>query len=143
MTRVPLVSMIVCVILGTFASNAAAESKSGAIKFTGVGKESVDVAMGDKLKLNVSFKQIKVGEISAVSVNGSVMNTATERIRYAYFVCFLDQEKNLIGCQHFGLGVDGGKKGMVGTFIELPPREIARIASYSVAFYESSNAIGK
>jgi len=64
-------------------------------------------------------------------------------MNYAYFVAFLDQDKNLIGCQSFNLFVQPDKQQNAGTFIQLPPEQIARIASYSVAFYESEQAIGK
>ncbi|HJZ55639.1 MAG TPA: hypothetical protein VKE74_11795 [Gemmataceae bacterium] len=147
-----------CLLTGGTARLAEAETKTGEIKFTGPKKESVKVALGDKLKLEVTFQQIQVDQQggvsingtgkntadqqSAVSVHGTVKNTADVKMHYSYNVAFLDKDKNLIGCQNFYLYVEAGKQGPVGTFIQLPSDQIARIAYYSVAFYESDKPIG-
>ncbi len=141
--RIYLLIGIACLLLAGSAATANAESKSGPIQFTAGGNESVHVAMGAKLKLDATLKLIDVGGAKAISVKGQVKNTAKEKLHYAYFVAFMDKDKNLIGCHHFVLFVDGGKQGPVGTFIQLPLDEIARIASYSVAFYESARPIGQ
>ena len=54
-----------------------------------------------------------------------------------------DKDKNLIGCQNFLVSVEAGKENQAGTFIQLPRDQIARIAFYSVAFYESDQPIGE
>jgi len=61
-----------CLALGIPDGRSYAESKSGAVRFTAIGKESVNVTLGDKLKLDATFKLIDVGGISAVSVSGQI-----------------------------------------------------------------------
>ena len=124
------------------AESARADSKSGEVKFTAPKKESVKVSLGDKLKIDAEFKMIEVGAQAAVSVGAKVKNTTDVRMYYSYNVAFLDKDKNLIGCQNFSLSVDPGKGGQAGTFIQLPRDQIAKIASYTVAFHESDQQIG-
>jgi len=76
-------------------------------------------------------------------VSGNVKNTTNAKMFYSYNVAFLDKDKNLVGCQNFALDVQAGKEAATGTFIFLPREDIARIHSYSVAFYESDKPIGK
>ena len=138
MMRLLFSTAILCFLTGS----AAADSKSGDVKFTGPRKESVKVSVGDKLKVDVVLEQIDVGNQTAVSVGGTIKNTSGTKMNYSYHVAFLDKSKNLIGCQNFNLFVDGGKEGRVGTFINLPPEEIAKIAYYTIVFYESEKPIG-
>lgn len=128
--------------LGFTAGPALAENKSGEAKFTGPNKESYKVKAGAMVKLDVDLKQIAIGPQSAVSVSGKVKNTAGVKMYYSYNVAFLDKDKNLIGCQNFNLFLDPGKEAGVGTFINLPPAEIKKIAYYSIAFHESDAPIG-
>jgi hypothetical protein len=137
-----LVAALGCLIIGVNVAALQAESKSGKAKFTPGGSEAVNVTMGSKMKLDATFKVISIGPSSAVSVKGTVKNTSGGKMYYSYFVAFMDKDKNLIGCQNFSLFMDGGKDGLAGTFIQLPPEEISRIAYYSVAFYESDKQIG-
>jgi len=133
-----LVGLVTCAT----ARSANAETKTGEAKFTPGGKEFVDVTLGDKLKLDARFQPITVGALNAISVKANIKNTTTSKLYYAYFVAFMDKDKNLIGCQAFPLFIDGAKTGGAGTFIQLPPGEISRIAYYSVTFYESDKQIG-
>ena len=142
MTRLLAAAAVCGLVLGTSAGPAAAESKSGEVKFTGPKAESYKVSMGEQVKLDVEFKQIQVGAQTAVGVSGKVRNTAGVKMHYSYNVAFLDKDKNLIGCQNFTLFLDPGKDGPVGTFINLPPAEVKKIAYYSVAFHESDQLIG-
>lgn len=129
-------------LLGVSAHPALAENKTGEARFTGPNKESYQVSAGTTVQLHVELKQIAVGPQSAVSVSGKVRNTGSVKMNYSYHVAFLDKDKNLIGCQNFNLFIDPGKEGPVGTFINLPPGEIRKIAYYSVTFYESDQPIG-
>jgi hypothetical protein len=142
MKRLLLVLGVACLVNITGAGVSYAETKTGAARFTAAGNESIKVALGNKVKFDATFQPITVGTISAISVRGNVNNTTNGKLHYAYFVAFLDKDKNLVGCQHNILFVEGGKQGTVGTFIQLPPEQIARIAFYSVAFYEGEKAIG-
>ena len=132
-----------CLLTGATARPAAAETKTGEVKFTGVNREAARVTAGDKLKLEAGFQQIDVGGVSAVSVHGMVKNTTRMKLHYSYNVAFLDKDKNLIGCQNFAHDVEAGKQSGAGTFIFLPREEIAKIQYYSIAFHESANPIGK
>lgn len=131
-----------CLLAATLAGTAQADSKSGPAKFTGARNESVKVALGNKLKLEVELKLIEVGTQAAMSVSGKVKNTTGARMFYSYNVAFLDKDKNVIGCQNFALPVEPMKDGQVGTFIQLPRDEIAKIAFYSIALHESDRPIG-
>jgi hypothetical protein len=142
MARAFCVLIVGCLILGVASDRAIADSKSGEIKFTAPKKESVKVALGDKVKLDAELKMIEVGNLAAVSVAAKVKNTANVMMHYSYNVAFLDKDKNLIGCQNFNLSIAANQGGTAGTFIQLPRDEIARIAYYSVAFHESDMPIG-
>ena len=141
MARGFFVLVLGCLVAGMTVGSAGADSKTGEAKFTGK-KDSVKVELGEKLKLDVEFKMIEVGAQAAVSVGGTVKNTSNARMYYSYNVAFLDKDKNLIGCQNFTLQVEPNKDGTVGTFINLPRDQIAKIAHYSVAFHESDKPIG-
>lgn len=141
MIRGFFVLVIGCLVAGVTVGSAHADSKSGEVKFTGP-KDSVKVSLGEKLKLEAELKTIEVGTQAAVSVKGTVKNTTNARMYYSYNVAFLDKDKNLIGCQNFALQVEPNKDGAVGTFIQLPRDQIAKIAHYSVAFHESDKPIG-
>src|SRR2546430_6958021 len=71
MLRTCVALVLGCLLTGT----AAAETKSGPIKFTGPMKESVQVTAGSKVKLDVTLKQISIGLQSADSVCGTVTST--------------------------------------------------------------------
>jgi hypothetical protein len=142
MTRALFVLVLAAVLAATTADGARADSKTGEAKFTGPKKESVKVALGDKLKLNADFQMIEVGALAAIAVPAKVKNTTKARMHYSYNVAFLDKDKNLIGCQNFMVSVEPGRENTAGTFIQLPRDQIARIAFYSVAFHESDQQIG-
>jgi hypothetical protein len=142
MVRKFFVLVLGCLLVAATAGSARADSKTGEAKFTGVKKETVKVSVGQKVKLDAEFQMIDVGTLSAVSVGAKVKNTANVRMNYSYNVAFLDKDKNLIGCQNFILSVDANKDGTAGTFIQLPPDQIAKIAYYSVALHESDKPIG-
>jgi hypothetical protein len=131
------------VLVGVLAGFTLADNKTGEVKFTGPNKENVKVSAGDKLKLEVTLKQFDLNGRAAVSVSGKVKNTTDTKMNYSYNVAFLDKDKNLVGCQNFALDVQAGKEAGVGTFIFLPPGDIARIQYYTIAFYESADQIGK
>jgi hypothetical protein len=133
---------VIGAILGLKAAEIRAESKTGPAKFTPGGNDTINVAMGDKVKINATFNLIKLAGGTPVSVGAKVNNTAPVKMYYSYNVAFLDKDKNLIGCHHFNLFLDPGKSGTAGTFIQLPADQIARIAFYSVAFHESDKQIG-
>ncbi len=137
-----LMAALVVALLGVNPATLEAETKTAEAKFTPAGNEMVTVTLGDKVKLDATFKLIMVGTATPVSVKATVNNTANVKMYYSYNVAFLDKDKNLIGCQHFDLFLDPGKQGDAGTFLQLPPDQIARIAYYSVAFYESDKPIG-
>jgi hypothetical protein len=138
-----MLRLLFAVGLGCLLTGAAsADTKNGSVKFTGVKQGSVNVKAGDKVKLDATLEQIDVGGISAVSVAGNVTNNTGAKMYYSYNVAFLDKDKNLVGCQNFELFLDGGKTMRAGTFIKLPPDQIAKIAYYSIAFHESDKPIG-
>jgi|ERR1043165_1298113 hypothetical protein len=137
MKRPLFVGFLAYLILSSLTPTGYAQSKTGPVMFTPGGKESVDVTVGDKLTLTATYKQISVGKQSAVSVSGDITNNTAVKMSYSYHVAFLDKDKNLIGCHNFNLFVNGGEKGRAGTFVVLPPDQIARIAFYSVALHES------
>lgn len=142
MVRASLAVLLGGVLLAALVGPASADSKSGEARFTGPKKESVKVTAGDKLKLEAEFQQISIGELSAVRVRATITNTAAVRMHYSYNVAFLDKDKNLIGCQAWNLELAAGKQDAAGTFIRLSPDQIAKIAYYSVAFYEGDKPIG-
>ena len=142
MKRIYSAIVLAAMILGMNSSALHAQSKTGAANFTVSGSESYNVKLGNKVKLDATFNLIKLGAGTPVSVKASITNTASVKMYYSYNVAFLDKDKNLVGCQHFNLFVDPGKQGSAGTFIQLPSNQIARIAYYSVAFYESDKQIG-
>jgi hypothetical protein len=129
-------------IAAAASTSARADSKSGEAKFTGPKRETIRVALGDKLKLTAEFQMVEIGALTAVAVPARVRNTARVRMHYSYNVAFLDKDKNLIGCQNFQVSVEAGKENTAGTFIQLPRDQIERIAFYSVAFHESVKPIG-
>jgi hypothetical protein len=133
---------VAVLLVAASAGLAAAENKSGEVKFTGPKNESVKVTAGTKLKLEAEFQQITVGNLSAVSVKGTVKNTTAVQMYYSYNVAFLDKDKNVVGCQNFSVPVQPGKEAGAGTFIQLPADAISKITSYTVAFYESDKQIG-
>ena len=137
-----LSTLLFIALLAAASSTAHADSKTGEARFTGVKRETVRVALGDKLKLTAEFQMIEVGQLAAVAVPAKVKNTARVRMHYSYNVAFLDKDKNLIGCQNFMLSVEPGRENTAGTFIQLPRDQIAKIAFYSVAFHESDQQIG-
>lgn len=141
MLRILSTLLLAALVAATTAPSARADSKTGEAKFTGVKRETVRVALGDKLKLTAEFQVIEVGQLAAVAVPAKVKNTARVRMHYSYNAAFLDKDKNLIGCQNFMLSIEPGN-GTAGTFIQLPREQIARIAFYSVAFHESDQQIG-
>ena len=134
--------LLALLVAANTAPSAHADHKSGEVKFTGVKRESVRVALGDRLKLTAEFQVIEVGRLAAVATPAKVVNTARVRMHYSYNVAFLDKDKNLVGCQNFMLSIEPGKEGTAGTFIQLPRDQIAKIAFYSVAFHESDQQIG-
>jgi hypothetical protein len=141
MNRLRIVIGLALLLIAQAPILAQTHTKSGAAKFS-VGGAEVNIALGTKVKLKTTLKAITVGPATAVSVAGTVNNTASVKMNYSYNVAFLDKDKNLIGCQQFNLFLDPGKDGRVGTFINLPPDQIARIAFYTVAYYESDKQIG-
>jgi hypothetical protein len=142
MVRTVCVLVLGGLLVAATAGAASADSKTGEVKFTAPKKESAKVALGAKLKLDAEFQMIEVGALAAVNVQGKVRNTANARMHYSYNVAFLDKDKNLIGCQNFVGSVEPGKELPAGTFIQLPPDQIAKIAHYSVAFHEGDKPIG-
>ena len=119
------------------------ETKSGAIQFSGPKKDGIKLSIGKKIKFSPELKQITVGKGNAVSVGGEAENTTDQKIFYSYHIAFLDKDKNVIGCHAYNLWFDPGKKkGHIGTFIGLPPEQIAKIASYTLIFYEDDEQIG-
>ena len=141
MTR-SLLALASILALVTFGA-ARADSKTGEAKFTGPKKESIQVELGDKLKLNAEFHQMQVGRLAAVSVKAKIKNTTSRQMYFSYNVAFLDKDKNLIGCQSFPLPIGPNQDSTAGTFITLPRDQIAKIAYYSVAFHESDQQIGQ
>jgi hypothetical protein len=142
MPRILSTLLLAALVAAATAPGARADSKTGEAKFTGVKRETVRVALGDKLKLTAEFQVIEIGQLAAVAVPAKVKNTAKVRMHYSYNVAFLDKDKNLIGCQNFMVSVEPGRENTAGTFIQLPRDQIARIAFYSVAFHESDQQIG-
>lgn len=131
--------------VSAFASAALAvdvDSKSGQVQFTGPNSGHAKVSLGKRIKFDPEFKQIHIGKGNAVNVGAEAQNTTDQKVFYSYHVAFLDKDKNLIGCQAFNLWIDASKKARIGTFIALPPEQIAKIASYSVVFYEDDEQIG-
>lgn len=137
MTRT-LLSLVVALCL---AGAVQAQSKSGPAKFSAPG-DSVAVSIGDKLKVDATFKVINVGPMIAVSVQGMMKNTSNKKLNYSYNVAFLDKDKNLVVAHNSTLFMDAGKQGNVGTFVALPPEQLSRIAYYSVALHENEKQIG-
>jgi len=137
-----LIRALVCLIFGVSTATVQAQSKTAAAKFTPGGTETYNVSLGDKVKLEATLKLIKLGTGTPISCKATVNNTASVKMYYSYNVAFLDKDKNLIGCHHFNLFLDPGKQGGAGTFLQLPPDQISRIAYYSVAFHESEKSIG-
>ena len=142
MLRILPALFLAALVATTTTTAAQADFKTGEAKFTGVKRETIRVALGDKLKLTAEFQMIEVGRLAAVAVPAKVKNTANVRMHYSYNVAFLDKDKNLIGCQNFLLTVEAGRENTAGTFIQLPRDQIAKIAFYSVAFHESDEQIG-
>src|ERR1022692_2726250 len=136
MKQVYLIGALVCLIFGANTATVQAQAKTAAAKFTPGGNESYSVSLGDKVKPEATLKLIKLGTGTPISCKATVNNTASVKMYYSYNVAFLDKDKNLVGCHHFGLFLDPGKQGGAGTFLQLPPDHIARIAYYSVAFHE-------
>jgi hypothetical protein len=142
MLRILSTLPLAALVAATTAPSARGDHKTGEAKFTGVKRETVRVALGDKLKLTAEFQMIEIGQLAAVAVPARVKNTAKVRMHYSYNVAFLDKDKNLIGCQNFMVSVEPGRENTAGTFIQLPRDQIAKIAFYSVAFHESDQQIG-
>jgi hypothetical protein len=139
--------MIACAVAAAlFAAPAAfaldIDSKSGAVQFAGSSKPGVKVSLGKRLKFEPEFKSFKIGKGHAVEVGADAHNSTDQKIFFSYHVALLDKEKNVIGCQNFTLWADPGKKVRIGNFITLPSEQIAKIASYSVIFYEDDEQIG-
>jgi hypothetical protein len=141
MVRLFIVAVLGCLAAGVTAA-ADADTKTGEAKFAPGKKDSVKVSVGKNLKLDAEYQLIDVGGLTAVSVRANVKNTTSTRLHYAYHVSFLDKDRNLVGCQSTVLSAEPGKQGPAGTFIQLPPDRISRIAYYSVALYESPKPIG-
>ena len=137
-----LSALLLAVLAIATTTTARADSKTGEAKFTGVKRETIRVALGEKLKMTAEFQLIEVGQLAAISVPAKVRNPTKARMHYSYNVAFLDKDKNLIGCQNFMLTVEAGRENTAGTFIQLPRDQIGRIAFYSVAFHESEEQIG-
>jgi hypothetical protein len=129
--------------LGSTAFGVDIDAKAGAIQFSGPSNKGVKIKLGKRLKFEPEFKYIQIGKGNAVNVGGGdVENTTDKKIFYSYHVAFFDKDKNVIGVQNFSLWIDAGKKARIGTFIALPPEQIAKITSYSAIFYEDDEQIG-
>ncbi len=93
MNRLLLVSTLAAFAATTTWAATHADIKTGAVESAGVGHVSAHVVVGADLKLDVTFKQIKVGLLSAISVEGPVKNATANLMYYTYAVAFYESDR--------------------------------------------------
>jgi hypothetical protein len=120
-----------------------ADSKNGEAKFKVGGKETVKVSLGDKLKFEGEFRVTDFFGKTALNAGGKLKNTSDKKMHYAYYVTFLDKDKNVVGCTSLtSLSVEAGKDTFIGNVIFIPADRVEKIVSFAATLYEGEKEIG-
>ena len=110
-------------------------------------KAFFNVKTGKQIKVEGQFRVSDFFDSKVVMATDDAVNTSKKDLYYAYFVAFLDKNKNLIGCASQVASMSPLKAGAKNQFgmciIPLPESEIKKIAYYQLVFIESEKKIGQ
>src|SRR5262249_2073707 len=105
------------------------------------------VSLGKQVKAECAFHITDFFGKKIISPQAKITNSGKKPLFFAYYVSFLDKDKNLIACTSFvSFGKEGlapGKDTFIGNVIQVPPAELSKVAFYQVTLYESDKEIGQ
>jgi hypothetical protein len=102
---------------------------------------------GEMVEARCRFYLDEYFEKSIIWANAEITNLTDAPVHYAYYVAFLDDEGELVGCASQtsmmnGLGA-GESTTLANCLIPLPEEAFGRVSRYRVVIYESGEEIGR
>ena len=149
MSRMTLIASTLAILIAPALS--LAETYQGACRLResdGFSDRNVFVVeIGQKIRGTCKFYIDEFFERRIINANIRIENTARRPMHCEYFVSFYDKKGNLVGCASQGTfsddGLSPGEETQLGScLISLPLGMHERVASYKIAFYESTVPIG-
>lgn len=116
---------------------------SGKIKLKKSFSSAPKLKLGNKLEAVARPHVTDWFDTKAISGQVDVENKTEQKIYTSYHLAFFDKKGELLGCASQDLDFDPGEKTSIGgAVIQMPPAQLAKVASYRLSWYEDTQKIG-
>ena len=118
--------------------------ESGKIKLQKGFLNAHNVTLGKRLKGTAKLHLTDFFGAKAISGQVDIENPTKAEVNMAYHLAFFNDQGEMLGCASQAMAFPAGEKTSLGSaIIHLPNRELEKITSFRIVYYEDDRRVGK